>query len=169
MTASARRLLFGGLIIALAGTFGVASFRKSLTPYVSFAEARASGRMVQVKGFPDHANARFDQERQAFCFTLTDETGGALTVQYRGAKPGNFEQAESVVAIGRFQNGVLESTQLLVKCPSKYESNGSGAAEHPAGIPMRRGARLDPGPAGDGAGGAAAPAAPVKVPPASGG
>lgn len=126
MTAEARRFLVGGVIIAAAVVFGVLSFRENLTPYVSFPEAMAAGRTVQVKGHPDHENARFDPELKTFCFTMTDDGGRTMAVRFRGARPGNFEQAESVVAIGRYRDGALESSRILVKCPSKYEAAAPG-------------------------------------------
>jgi cytochrome c-type biogenesis protein CcmE len=36
-------------------------------------------------------------------------------------KPANFEDAVSIVAIGRYENGVFAAEKLLVKCPSKYQ------------------------------------------------
>ena len=44
-----------------------------------------------------------------------------MPVVYRGIKPGNFRDAISIVAIGRFQDGRIEAEKLLVKCPSKYQ------------------------------------------------
>ena len=141
-----KKLLLGGMVIAVFLGFGMVSFKKSLTPYVSFAEARAAGRMVQVKGYPDHQGARFDPDRKAFFFTMKDDAGECMNVEYKGPRPGNFDQAQSVVAIGRFHGDALQSEQLLVKCPSKYEAQYPGATEHPAGIPMNRGVQLQPTP-----------------------
>ena len=138
-----RKLLIGGMVIAVFLVFGMVSFQKTLTPYVSFAEARAAGRTVQVKGYPDHRNARFDPERKAFTFSMKDEEGELMNVVYRGPKPGNFEQAESVVAIGRFHEDALQSDQILVKCPSKYESDYPGTTGAPGGGPGRPAVRLD--------------------------
>ena len=45
-----------------------------------------------------------------------------LPVVYHGVIPGNFDQATSIVAIGRYQDGVFAAEQLLVKCPSKYQA-----------------------------------------------
>jgi cytochrome c-type biogenesis protein CcmE len=61
-----------------------------------------------------------------------------MLVEYSGTKPGNFEQADKVVLIGRYQNGIFSADQLLVKCPSKYQ--GTSAADstqmqHPESIP----------------------------------
>ena len=133
---NSRKLIFGGVIIAIFLALGMFSFQKTLTPYVSFAEAKAAGRDVQVKGYPDHAGARLDPDLKAFCFTLKDDAGATMNVVYRGPKPGNFEQAESVVAIGRFDGNALLADQLLVKCPSKYEAAYPNAKSHPASIPI---------------------------------
>ena len=40
---------------------------------------------------------------------------------YRGVRPGNFKDAISIVAIGRYHEGRIEAEKLLVKCPSKYQ------------------------------------------------
>jgi cytochrome c-type biogenesis protein CcmE len=43
--------------------------------------------------------------------------------------PGNFDQAVSVVAIGKFAGDHFEATQLLVKCPSKYQAEADKASQ----------------------------------------
>ena len=44
-------------------------------------------------------------------------------MRYEGLKPANFEEAISIVAIGRYDpdTGELAANKLLVKCPSKYQ------------------------------------------------
>jgi cytochrome c-type biogenesis protein CcmE len=44
-----------------------------------------------------------------------------IAVSYTDVKPANFEDAVSIVAIGRYENGVFAAEKLLVKCPSKYQ------------------------------------------------
>ena len=44
-----------------------------------------------------------------------------MTVLYEGVKPGNFEEATQIVAIGSYSDGAFHANQLLVKCPSKYQ------------------------------------------------
>ncbi len=61
---------------------------------------------------------------ESLYFTLQEpETHEALRIRYRGVKPGNFEDAISIVAIGRYDEGSKEfaADKLLVKCPSKYQ------------------------------------------------
>lgn len=64
-----------------------------------------------------------------FTFTLTDDQGNMLPVVYHRVKPANFDQAVGVVAIGHYKDGYLQADQLLVKCPSKYESQYGTASK----------------------------------------
>lgn len=116
------------LALAVFATLGLMNFKQSMTPYVTFAEARVAERAVQVAGFPSHRGSEFDAAAGAFVFSMENEEGEVMNVRYRGGKPGNFDQAESVVVIGHYRDGVMEADQILVKCPSKYEGEG---ADHP--------------------------------------
>ena len=100
---------------------GVTAFQKTLTPYVSFDEARHARRAVQVMGALDKQSDRYDTAKQELSFELLDEKGGRIPVVYRGVKPGNFKDAISIVAIGPYREGRIEAEKLLVKCPSKYQ------------------------------------------------
>jgi cytochrome c-type biogenesis protein CcmE len=100
---------------------GVTAFQKTLTPYVSFEEARHARRAVQVMGALDKQSDRYDTDKQELSFELVDDKGGRIPVVYRGVKPGNFKDAISIVAIGPYRSGRIEAEKLLVKCPSKYQ------------------------------------------------
>jgi len=110
-----------GLLVA-AIAVGVTGFRKSMTPYISFAEARHSTGLVQVNGKLADKNYVLKREEQFLEFKLRDSRDQVMPVIYRGVIPGNFDQAESVVAIGRYDGDHFEAEQLLVKCPSKYQA-----------------------------------------------
>lgn len=112
----------GAAVVLAFLALGLTTFTKSMTPYVSFDEARASQRTVQVMGALEKGTSRYDIETKTLHFTLVDEkTKAALPVTYRDVKPANFEEAVSIVAIGRFQSGAFQAEKLLVKCPSKYQ------------------------------------------------
>jgi cytochrome c-type biogenesis protein CcmE len=117
-------------LIAVGAYFGVTSFKKSITPYISFDEARHSSGMVQVNGVLADKNYVMKQEEQYLEFKLRDTQGQIMPVAYRGVIPGNFDQATSIVALGRFKDDHFEAEQLLVKCPSKYQAEAmkKGAA-----------------------------------------
>jgi cytochrome c-type biogenesis protein CcmE len=110
----------GLLVVAVA--IGVTSFKKSVTPYISFAEARTSSGMVQVNGVLADKNYVLKRDEQYLEFSLKDDRQEVLRVVYRGVVPGNFDQATSIVAIGRYRGDHFEAEQLLVKCPSKYQA-----------------------------------------------
>jgi cytochrome c-type biogenesis protein CcmE len=100
---------------------GVTSFTKTLTPYLSFDEARKANGVVQVMGGLDKSSDRYDTATQQLSFDLVDEHGGRMPVSYGGLRPANFKDAISIVAIGRYRDGRIEAEKLLVKCPSKYQ------------------------------------------------
>ena len=119
------RVGFGVLALAVFGTMAFLNFNKTVAPYVPFDDAKSAGRAVQVAGFPDHQAARFDPNRKVFQFTMSNEQGDVMPVVFTGVKPGNFDEAEKVVVIGKYQEGAFHANQILVKCPSKYDDTAS--------------------------------------------
>ena len=109
-------------LLVAATAIGVTSFKKSVTPYISFADARKSEGLVQVNGLLADKQYVLKQDQQYLSFRLKDDHGEILPVEYRGVVPGNFDQATSIVAIGRYHDGTFAAEQLLVKCPSKYQA-----------------------------------------------
>jgi cytochrome c-type biogenesis protein CcmE len=120
-----RRLYLVGalLLLAFAG-FSLASFRDTLTPYVTYREARAANRVVQVAGALQKGSSAYQMANGSLLFTLRDpKTSDLVRVRYHGLRPANFEDAISIVAIGRYDARAqeFEANKLLVKCPSKYQ------------------------------------------------
>ena len=56
---------------------------------------------------------------------MSNEQGDVMPVVFAGVKPGNFDEAEKVVVIGKYQEGAFHANQILVKCPSKYDDMAS--------------------------------------------
>jgi cytochrome c-type biogenesis protein CcmE len=108
------------LTLAFVG-FGLTAFQKTLTPYLTFDEARKARGVVQVMGGLDKTSDRYDTSKQELSFELLDDKGHRMPVVYRGIRPGNFKDAISIVAIGRYEDGRIDAEKLLVKCPSKYQ------------------------------------------------
>jgi cytochrome c-type biogenesis protein CcmE len=108
------------LTLAFVG-FGLTAFQKTLTPYLTFDEARKSRGVVQVMGALDKQSDRYDARREELSFDLLEDGGARMPVTYRGIKPANFKDAISIVAIGRYKDGRIDAEKLLVKCPSKYQ------------------------------------------------
>ncbi len=117
------------VLLAVAAGVGVTSFKRTMTPYIGFKEARSASGLVQVNGKLADKDYVLKPEEQFLQFKLRDEAGDVMPVEYRGIIPGNFDQAVSVVAIGKFQGDHFEAQQLLVKCPSKYQAEADKAAK----------------------------------------
>lgn len=113
------KYIVGTIIIVTFIVWAGVSFNKTLTPYVSIAEAKSTSETVQMKG-KRADNGTFDTEKNLFRFKLVDEKGEQITVVYDGVKPGNFEQATEVICVGTYKDGTFQAKEILVKCPSKY-------------------------------------------------
>ena len=115
--------LVGALLLLTFAGFSYSEFKSALTPYVPYDVALKSGqKVVQVAGGLEKGSSSY---ADGFLrFTLDDpESSDTLRVRYEGLKPANFEDAISIVAIGRYDEGASEfdADKLLVKCPSKYQ------------------------------------------------
>lgn len=123
-----RRLWYsvGGILIVAFLAYGATSFKSNLTPYVSFEEAQKSPRKVQVAGGLVPDSTKYMEEDEVLRFGIVEEGGEIMTVLYEGIKPGNFEEATQIVAIGTYSGGAFHADQLLVKCPSKYQGVEEG-------------------------------------------
>ena len=111
----------GGVLIVAFLAFGATSFKNNLTPYVSIEEAMKRPVKVQVKGSLVPDSTEYVEASQHLRFGLVDENGNVMPVMYDGVKPGNFEEATEIVAVGKYRDGAFHADQLLVKCPSKYQ------------------------------------------------
>ena len=107
---------------------GVTAFQKTLTPYLSFDEARKARGVVQVMGGLDKASDRYDTATQELSFDLVDERAAGCRSIYGGIKPGNFKDAISIVAIGplpgRPDRGREAPRQVPLEVPGRRGREG---------------------------------------------
>ena len=120
--------IIGAVIIVLALFMAMRSFKSTLTAYVSVSEAKTSKSAVQVAGIVVNGSARYDLKSNNLVFTLREDDGDEMLVEYNGPSPGNFNDATKVVAIGKYEpdRQVFMAVELLVKCPTKYEQKVKG-------------------------------------------
>ena len=111
------------IVIAVA----IAAIAGSLTEtstYADFAEAYSNpGREYHVVGTLDRTEEIIynpEVNPQLTEFTMIDDKGERRKVNLLQAKPQDFERSESVVLIGKVDNGTFNATDILMKCPSKY-------------------------------------------------
>jgi cytochrome c-type biogenesis protein CcmE len=129
------------IILLLAVSAGLAydSISNYMNPYIPVSDiaanqARYEGRSLQVIGSVEPGSL-IRSDDGSISFTLIDESGNSeegVKVTYRGVPPQNLEQeGNQVVVLGSLGNeGEIESTQLLVKCPSKYEGEEQQGYSH---------------------------------------
>lgn len=118
------KVVLGLVVIVVGVILGSVSFVESNVEYVDFDSALKSHKKVQVKGeWVKDKESRFDAEKAQFVFYLKDDNNRIEKVVLEGAKPNNFELATSVVAKGTYKEGYFHATDVLTKCPSKYEGD----------------------------------------------
>jgi len=121
------KVIIGGIIVVVFIIFGSYSFMESNVEYTDIAGAMMKNKKVQLKGtWNKERESSFDASKSQFTFWLVDDSGKECRVVLDGAAPNNFELATSVVAKGRFTDeGYFHATEVLTKCPSKYEAEAS--------------------------------------------
>jgi cytochrome c-type biogenesis protein CcmE len=121
------RIIIGSIVVIAFIIFGSYSFMESNVEYTDIAGAMTKHKKVQLKGsWNKEKQSAFDARSSQFTFWLVDDSGRECKVVLDGAAPNNFELATSVVAKGRFtEEGYFHATEVLTKCPSKYEAQPS--------------------------------------------
>lgn len=125
-----RKFLVGGIIVFIAvGYLGYMGFQSSATYYYTVSELAVQGNSihserVRVNGLV--APGSLEQEPGSFIlkFIIT-EGEESLPVVYQGVVPDAFKVGNEVVVEGYLnQDGILQSNNILTKCPSKYVPKG---------------------------------------------
>ncbi len=95
--------------------------------YASFSEAREHpGRQFHIIGElnPDKPiEERIEQNTLTFSFYMFDRDGQESKVIYFGGKPQDFEKLDQIVLVGSYNHDNFVASQLLLKCPSKYNAD----------------------------------------------
>lgn len=114
-----------GIIISTSG---------DASEYVSFKEAYAMSRKgdkdkVHVVGrLKKDADGNIHMEYNPvkdpnyFTFILVDKNMEERQVVYYNSKPQDFEKSEQVVIVGNSKDDLFIASDILMKCPSKYEN-----------------------------------------------
>ncbi|MEK7250190.1 MAG: cytochrome c maturation protein CcmE [Bacteroidota bacterium] len=119
------KVIIAAVIVVAFIIFGSYSFLESNVEYTDVSGAMKTHKKVQLKGeWNKDRESAFDAKTSTFTFYLKDEKGQECKVVLDGAAPNNFEMATSVVAKGRYMldQGYFHATEVLTKCPSKYEA-----------------------------------------------
>ncbi len=128
------KFLIGGLLILGAIAYvTLSSFQTNAIYYLTLKEMYAQrgsliNQPVRINAPLDKSSIQFDDKTLTLRFNLKEDDL-VLPVVYKGVNPDTFEQGESVVAEGKLgADGTFIASTILVKCPSKYESQTPGAS-----------------------------------------
>lgn len=72
------------------------------------------------KSQPQDYNPQNDAD--LFSFFLIDNEGAEKKVVLHKARPQDFEKSEQIVVIGKMNNDEFIASDVLMKCPSKYNN-----------------------------------------------
>lgn len=102
----------------------IMSFDDSTIDYASFSTAKQSGEIVQISGarLADKPEI-YDAEKNILTFYMEDKQGNSAKIIYNGAQPPNFKIAPYLVIKGKYQGENFLASEILTKCPSKYEGS----------------------------------------------
>ncbi|MFM2134397.1 MAG: hypothetical protein RL156_1678 [Bacteroidota bacterium] len=120
------RYIIGGVIAVLCFAGSLWFVQSSTIEYTTITKAEELKKRVTVKGtWKKSADMSYDSKNNLFRFVMTDDEAREVPVEYQGSKPNNFELAESIVVKGKMENGIFVASDILTKCPSKYEGTNS--------------------------------------------
>ncbi len=124
--AAKKRLVIVGLVIAMVAValFAVLGSGGAATA-LSVSEAVSGdydGKKVQVSGAVVQDSYTSEGTSAVFEIVDDDDPSATLEVTYGGAMPATFGNGVTAICTGVVEDGGLTCSELITKCPSKYES-----------------------------------------------
>ncbi len=127
------KFIAAGLVIVVAiGFLGISSFQANSMYYLTVpelkAQAQAEGapffdKTVRVSGPLHKESIDWDAKTLTLKFHIIDGTE-MFPVVFVGPVPDTMQNGETVVVEGKYtREGVFNASNILVKCPSKYEAD----------------------------------------------
>jgi cytochrome c-type biogenesis protein CcmE len=117
------KYIFGGAIIIIFLAVMVYLFTQTNVQYENnFDKVMQSGKTLRATGsWVKERNYEVDKQNNLLSFYIKDNLGTTMKVVYHGTIPNNFESSTSIVVTGKFVDGNFHATDILTKCPSKYQ------------------------------------------------
>lgn len=121
-----RYLIGGGILVLVVGYLLFLSLGSSVSYYLTVSEFVDKGdqlydTQIRVVGKVVGDSIDWSAEDLELRFAIT-EGGKTLSVMYNGAKPSGFKAGSDILVDGKYDSGnIFRASQLILKCPSKYE------------------------------------------------
>ncbi len=102
----------------------VMSYNTNSIEYANLTQAKAAGKKVQVIGsWVKELPSDYNSEKNIFTFYMNDKENKQAKIVFSGSKPNNFALAKYFVVTGKYQGNDFIASDILTKCPSKYEGS----------------------------------------------
>ncbi len=117
-----------GIVLSAIVLAAMVSLMGNFSSYETFASAAENPqKQFHVVGYLDTSQAmHYDpiEDPNKFTFFAEDQKGEVRKVILHDAKPQDFEKSEQLVMIGSMNGTDFECSEILMKCPSKYQEAG---------------------------------------------
>ncbi|HKJ45126.1 MAG TPA: cytochrome c maturation protein CcmE [Balneolales bacterium] len=122
------KVIVGVIFIAGFTSLLFYNFGNSISTYMDFAQASTQSNSSNVHVVGDWDNSKpsgFSYKTKTFTFYMKDLKGNEKKVVYPKPEPNNFDQAKRLVVVGQLKDNTFYADEILMKCPSKYNADGS--------------------------------------------
>ena len=113
-----------GIVIIAIAIGAIFTTLESTSTYADFTEA------AKEPGQEFHVVGKLNKQKETlyeptinanlFSFYMIDNKGAERKVILHKNKPQDFERSEQIVLIGKMKGEAFEASDILMKCPSKY-------------------------------------------------
>lgn len=121
------KFMVGGLMIAVAVVYLIyTGIQANGAYFLTVDELHTKGeaihgQTVRVSGWVDVETIQFDNRQLHLTFEITSEDGSRLPIFFNGPKPDQMRAGTEAIVEGKYDGQTFTATNLLLKCPSKYE------------------------------------------------
>jgi cytochrome c-type biogenesis protein CcmE len=121
------KYLIGILVAIIFVVVVIFSFDQSKIDYADFAKAEETSNVVQIIGKWDkNQPSNYDSDKDEFHFHMIDENNNKFKVVYNGARPNNFDMAESIVCKGKaLRTEYSKQRKYLLNALQNMKARGS--------------------------------------------
>ncbi|MDC3418149.1 cytochrome c maturation protein CcmE [Aquibacillus salsiterrae] len=131
------------LFFGVVGTLVYTSISSAATFYMTVDELKgneqqAMGKPVKISGEIVGDSVEFDSDEILLTFEIRgkDDPTFRVPIEYTGVKPDSMNDGWEAIVEGELtQDGTFIATEVLVKCPSKYEAMEEDGEEPPKDDP----------------------------------
>ncbi|WP_188453325.1 cytochrome c maturation protein CcmE [Virgibacillus oceani] len=139
MSKRVKIVVVAGLFFGIIGMLVYTSIGNAATFYMTVDELEANqagavGKPIKVSGKIVGESINFDQDKILLTFELRNKVDTyRVPIRYEGVKPDTLNDGWEAIVEGELtSDGTLIASELLVKCPSKYEAMEEEEEKMPA-------------------------------------